>query len=248
MTGRNNSGKSVTKDPGKVWSDFLSWIRSRPTEQFVFRGQGKDHPIIPKIGRDTYPYSAASEQDLLAKFKRTALAFHTGRAPQSDWEWLALAQHHGAPTRFADWSENPLVALYFAVNDCDKNSDAFVYALDVFTDEIGKVLNASTGETDDGTTIKNPLDLKKRCYLLETASVSARIIPQRGVFTVHGEPKKPLVVPANDTFRVDGSLKREMMTQLMQFGVEAVDIFPDIDGLCKTITARYAHGIALGVL
>lgn len=234
-------------DPGKVWNDFLAWIRSRPTEQYVFRGQGKNHPIVPKVGRPKYPYSASSERDMLAKFQRTALSFHTGREPRTDWEWLALAQHHGAPTRLTDWSENPLVALYFAVEDCDKESDAYVYALDVFTEDLEKV-NAANNEAEDGTSISDPLRLTKRCYLVETASVSARIIPQRGVFTVHGEPQKPLEVPPSDTFCIPGSLKKEMLTQLMQFGVEAVDIFPDIDGLCKTIEARYANGIALGAL
>ena len=83
----------------------------------LFRGQREDWPLLPKLARLTHVGDILSaEHEMFATFRREAVA-DAEPVPDNDWDWLALAQHHGLPTRLIDWTMNPLAAAWFAVGD-----------------------------------------------------------------------------------------------------------------------------------
>lgn len=103
-----------------------------PKGRKYFRGQSRlvsaGYPLIPSIGRYAFlekkPLAERDEleREVLDVFSNNLVSY-VQHLPTNDWERLAIAQHHGIPTRLMDWTENPLVALYFSVRETKKDKD-----------------------------------------------------------------------------------------------------------------------------
>lgn len=84
---------------------------------FIFRGQRRDLPLLPKLARLELRGEIKNIENLIIdEFRRTSMPLSEFQ-PKDDWDILSLAQHHGLPTRLLDWTYSALAALWFTVKD-----------------------------------------------------------------------------------------------------------------------------------
>ena len=191
----------------------------------IYRGLSRvDYELVPTLGRvrlkkdDTYE---GLEKRLLRTFKERALPF-LDTTPRNDWEWLALAQHHGVPTRLLDWTRNPLVALYFCVRS-DGNENGVIH-----------VLKRPKQTLVDTENAESPLAISSDPVRYIPSHVNQRIIAQNSLFTFHpGEPDKPYDDEYLEKVVIPAKSRRLIKKELYYYGVHDASMFPGLDGLGK---------------
>ncbi|EFR3393984.1 FRG domain-containing protein [Salmonella enterica] len=190
----------------------------RKNNQWMFRGQANHSwEVKPKAGR--HPYLEKDDLEYLEGWKRKASEYIKAK-PQNDWEWMAIAQHHGLPTRLLDWSYNPLVASFFACLS-EPEEDAAIYCLSPHWEIIPD--KAKPGKHSNIARYKPTM-------------VASRIGLQSGLFTAHPNPDEDISKGLNkeDKFEkhiIKSSYKKQMLFELNHYGINRLTLMGDLDGL-----------------
>ena len=230
--------KGFKKYSVSSFKEFQDIILAIPIEELtLYRGQNTDKALLPKIARYNVNDVQKVEREMLEDFQRRSLHL-IDLHPGNSWDWLALAQHHGMATRLLDWTENPLIALWFSMATKEQIATEYsvVWGFRVPPEDIV----ASTDRLnpfEEGTT-----------KVFRPNHITKRISAQFGWFTIHkyNEQHKFVAFENNKDYsdklfkiEVRSECFSECKRRLHNFGINSASMYPDIDGLAKHVEWLY---------
>ena len=74
----------------------------------------------------------------MKQFKQNAFQFLSA-PPKANLNGFFLMQHYAIPTRLLDWTENPLVGMYFALQDYDAKRKQAAALWCMYPQELNKI-------------------------------------------------------------------------------------------------------------
>lgn len=259
-------------------------IIHNPTSlSFLYRGLPcKEFDLLPGLfrkqkdifddeghGVENYQYLAfGKEKDILQSFIHEASSYI--QLNTTDYSrWAEYAQHYGVPTRFLDWSKNPLVALYFACKD-QKDVDGKVWLLHaqnydrIYPEKNEAIINLSRRE------ILDKLIMGEKCcdfpMLYTPFYVDPRMSAQGSYFMVWGtkensfetmfsDEKYSMQLPEIDkglrmygqhqkeallfSFQIYADRKQSLLRELDMVGINEKVLFPGLDGIGKYVERKF---------
>jgi FRG domain len=232
--------------------------RARRTPVWFRGSTNSDHALVPSLGRS--PYTLEHERALINAFKQNAVQFIDER-PQSEWEWLFLARHHAVPTRLLDWTESPLIGLYFATHSLDsvtkndKRDGALWLLLPTRLNEEAGIKPTEKRDLpifeDKDEQLQNYLPTKlaseHTSRLTPAAGIavrnSKRMQAQHSVFTVtHREQIRIESVGEGlhiGRFIIPASSKPRIRRQLEALKIDRLSVFPELDNAARMARRPY---------
>lgn len=204
---------------------FHKQIQTYDRKKDIYRGvRKKEYELIPKIGRVSFPSSTSrkKEEKLMLEWFQERAMLYFDFTLRDEWELIAVAQHHGLPTRLLDWTRNPLVAAYFAVEN-KYAGDSAIY-----------VLKGYDAISEEGRMV-DPLE-HTEVVKYAPPHMTERIVAQAGIFTIHPEPEIAFSSDSVDKLIIPHSLRKKFKKMLDTYGINRAVLFPGLDGLANYIT------------
>jgi hypothetical protein len=266
-----DSASSVEEFGKKVCDIGRKWYPDYPLLPWCRGQERSEWPLVPKLYRGA-DGDLNTEYEIREEFCTRAPALSDYARPSDDrvtgkWEWYFVMQHYGAPTRLLDWTESPLVSLYFAVRSSRGCFPAAVWILDAWwlnrmvirKDEVIPPADTGTLPADRKRVAPWLPDRFKKgarlprlpCAVYPTHTMR-RISAQRSCFTIHGSAHDGFDEITHNRRRaklvkieIPAWEVRQVRDSLESYGIDETTIFPDLEALGRAVTLHWTTA-ALG--
>jgi len=251
MTDRRRARRPYRVFRLESWDAFLEVITNTRYSHWAFRGERDERwPLYSSLSRYLQNFGVAreawpeQERRIIRIFQRKAHQFLTKPPDQDDvFQWIALMQHHGAPTRLIDFTWSPYVAAFFALERT--LADGVVWALNPA--RIDSSRNPKPARHDPrpkGNFQRYYLPGTRRfIWMGEPQTMNSRLIAQSGTFAVPGVLDVPVEDILSDQDQsnilakiVLANAVREVgMRELYRMNITHATLFPGLDGLARSL-------------
>ena len=259
-----NKNNPYTVKEIKEWGEAKKLFQILSTS-WVFRGHQKAKwPLESSLDRINLSHSSSTKEDIerffILQFQRKAHNYlDASLLPRDDLEWLALMQHHGAPTRLLDFTKSPYVASFFALENAGGPSAVWAINKDWCSRQAKMKVTEQCEEITEEI-LEDPalltmwfgkiffeLDIPMVCPV-EPFRMNERLTVQQGCFLCPGKGESTfeknlmsLSRSADDIPRnvwkivFYPSVRREALTDLYLMNVNRATLFPGIDGFAQSL-------------
>jgi len=253
----------------KSWDEYDKAVSRKHYRKWIYRGQldsswklesslhraFEEAQAIHKAFAKTEKRMNRLEHErvMIDRFMCNAHIYLSSLPKEADrLSWLSLMQHHGAPTRLLDFTFSPYIALFFALEA--GQGSAAVYCVN----------HHAIKNDDDEYFGKNRLEVYSRVLEDENASddpflfsfeptfSNHRLLSQQGLFVAtntlkysHEETVKDYQIGNPDMVKyiIPKKLRYSGLKKLNQMNINAANIYPGLDGFCKTMRRQPLFGL-----
>lgn len=246
------------------WQAFKTFVQDL-SENWAFRGQANANwTLTNAIERtDFIDFYNGIEANFVHEFQRGARNYLSrDEIPEHLIEWLALMQHHGAPTRLLDLSRSPFISAYFAFEICIPRPDAAVAiwcfnvehlkqkSLEILSNEFGPVLKEAQNLINEQIfEVLFYQNNKNLVFPVEPFRMNRRYSLQQSIFVSTGTSAAPfmeqLLFLGNDLPKtvvkaeIPATEKKTALRDLQKMNLHRASLFPDLDGYALSLKLRY---------